>query len=96
MKKVSDRHREIARFKTDPNIRVLLASNKLAKTGIDLGFVDVLIIVEPCDTVNEYTQIKGRVQRIGQSPAVLEQPAVVVFVISDSIEESIWNGNNSL
>jgi superfamily II DNA or RNA helicase len=93
VKSVTARTKELHRFKDDHNVRVLLATTKLINTGIDLGFVDVMILVNAPGNVNGIQQIIGRLTREGQSPKTLERPCVVFVNFKDTIASNILRQN---
>ena len=79
----------IERFQTDPKCCFLLASRGVAGAGINLGFVDIMIMLEPSYHLAETQHLVGRLQRIGQKPRNISVQQVIEFVLKGTCEENI-------
>jgi SNF2 family DNA or RNA helicase len=73
------------RFKTNPNIRCLLTTYKIAAEGLNLTEATNCILLEPWWNNATLEQAKARVWRIGQTKPV----TVYNLVCKDTIEEKI-------
>ena len=79
-------------FKNNDN-KVMFLSSIKNSSGIDLSFVNNIVILEPIKNENSKfincieKQIIGRVRRINQTKKIF----VTRFIIKDTIEEDIYN-----
>jgi hypothetical protein len=79
------RENSLHSFKTDPSIKVLLASTRAGGVGLTLTAASRVYLLDPWWNPAAEEQAIDRVHRIGQT-----RPVVVTrFVIKESIEESI-------
>ncbi len=84
------RTQQLEKFESEHDgISILLATQKCIGCGIDLGFVDILIQLEPTFRKDQTTQLAGRIRRIGQQPRNLEKQEVVEFVFKNTCEEQL-------
>jgi len=91
---VFQKHKMIQQFCNDPEIAVILLSSKHAASGINLTVANNIIMLEPVYGSIEYrkdieSQAIGRADRIGQRKSI----NVYRFIIGNTIEEDISNGN---
>jgi SNF2 family DNA or RNA helicase len=80
----------IKRFREDVNQRVLLCTRGTCGSGLDLGFVDVLILLEPPFNCYHGKQLVGRLSRIGQRPLHTATQQVVHLIYTQSCEEHLY------
>jgi hypothetical protein len=85
----------LARFRSDGSVNTCFCLCRQIGSGINLGFVDVFIQVEPTYTRTQEQQLIGRCTRLGQKPKNVrkEGPLFVQFVFSNSIEQSLIESN---
>lgn len=91
---VWQRDKAIRLFNSDPKMRVIMLSSESAASGTNLTKANKVIIVDPVCGPYEYRkntegQAIGRAHRMGQKNEV----EVLRFIISDTIEEEIYNTN---
>lgn len=72
----------LAKFKTDPSCRVLLASIKAAGEGLNLTEAAVLVFAELDWTPSAMEQAEDRIWRIGQT----KQALIQYLILSDSLD----------
>lgn len=84
-----DIQKNIAVFNSQDSCRFLLATREIAGTGIDLGFVDVLILIEPSYHAYQTEHLIGRIRRLGQKARNVEVQQVMEFVVKNTCEEDI-------
>lgn len=94
--KPANRDEVISKFEKEANIKFLLCTRKVAGIGIDLGFVDIMIMAEPVYDVRETVQMVGRLQRLGQTPQNLPEQHILEFMYSNSNEEDIANSKDPM
>lgn len=93
---MKDRHSKLNTFRNDDRMRFLLARSSCIGIGVDLGFVDILIMMETSYQSHTTKQIIGRTTRLGQSPATLKHPWHVQLMYRDSIEEKLYQSNTKI
>ena len=81
-------------FNNDENIRVIMLSSESSASGTNLTKANKVIIVDPVCGTYEYRknmegQAIGRAHRMGQT----RQVEILRFIITDTIEEEIYNAN---
>ncbi|ORZ29773.1 SNF2 family N-terminal domain-domain-containing protein [Catenaria anguillulae PL171] len=74
---------ELKSFRTDPQVRCLIASLKACNVGLNLTAANVAILVDPWWNAAVEQQAIDRVHRIGQTKEV----KVTRFVVKESVEE---------
>jgi SNF2 family DNA or RNA helicase len=79
----------IHRFQTNPKCCFLFATREVAGCGINLGFVDIMILLEPSYHLSQTQHLIGRIKRLGQCPLNLKNQRVLEVVIKDTCEENI-------
>lgn len=79
---------DLAAFHANP-LAVGIADRAVVGYGLDLGFVDVMILVEPTRHSDEFRQLAARLTRYGQKPTHLLRPMVVEFIYRDTAEDRI-------
>lgn len=79
----------LKKFEEDNSIRFLLAKRSFAGIGLDLGFVDTLVMIEPAETRFETEQLIGRITRIGQVPKNTANQQIIEFFWKDTGEEKL-------
>jgi hypothetical protein len=92
---VYQKRNAVYRFKTDPQVKVILLSSRNAASGMNLTEANTVIMLEPIYGSSEYRneiegQALGRCARIGQTRPI----AIHRFIIKDTIEEDILNGRD--
>jgi SNF2 family DNA or RNA helicase len=83
---------DIKKFKNDDNFKCLIISSTKNAAGMDLSFVNNILIYEPIKGNKTYLrdvekQIIGRIYRINQTKV----SNVYKFIINDTIEKKIYN-----
>lgn len=73
----------VEKFRTEPEIRVLLASSRAAGVGLNLTCASRVVLLDPWWNSAFESQAIDRVHRFGQTRPVF----VIRFVMKDSIEE---------
>lgn len=91
---VWQRDKAIMSFNNDENIRVIMLSSESSASGTNLTKANKVIIVDPVCGTYEYRknmegQAIGRAHRMGQT----RQVEILRFIITDTIEEDIYNAN---
>lgn len=86
---VEDRGRNIDKFGSSPNIKVMFVSLKIGSEGLNLVMANHVIFFEPWWNPFVHEQAQARVHRTGQTKKV----TVVYFIIQNSIEEHVLNIN---
>lgn len=77
----------LKRFETNSKLKYLLYSRKLGGVGIDIGFVSVLVLLEPAYNQDQTDQLTGRIQRLGQNPN--QEQFIYEFQYENSCEGKI-------
>jgi len=93
----TDYLKDINNFKNDDNIKLLILSSVNNASGLDLSFVNNIIIFEPVIGDKLYLkdvekQIIGRLHRINQTEIV----NVYRFIINNTIEDEIFKNSYSI
>ena len=83
---------DIKRFREDENLKCFVISSNKNAAGMDLSFVNNILIYEPIKGDKSYLrdverQIIGRIRRINQT----KPSNVYKFIINDTIEKQIYN-----
>jgi SNF2 family DNA or RNA helicase len=91
---VYQKQNAINTFIKDPNTNIIMLSSSHAASGINLTIAHKIILLEPVYGPVEYrrnieNQAIGRADRIGQNNPI----DVYRFIIKDTLEEDIINGN---
>ncbi len=79
----------IKNFENQLNMRTLLINRKIGGIGMDLGFVDIVILSEVAYHQSETYQAIGRMQRIGQTPQNLGKQLLFEFLYENTCESNI-------
>lgn len=87
----NDTH-DISKFKNDENIKCIVISSNKNAAGMDLSFVNNLVIYEPIKGTKSFLrdvekQIIGRIYRINQEKV----SNIYKFIINDTIEKQIYD-----
>ena len=77
--------RAVARFREDPECRVLLLHAGSAAAGLTLTHADLVILLEPFLSPGDEAQAANRVHRIGQTRAV----RCVTYFVRGTVEERL-------
>jgi len=80
------RETQFTRFRTLPEVELLLMTTKLGSVGLNLTEADTVFMIEPWFAYAPMHQAEGRVHRIGQ----LKPVNVFYFLAADSIEERVY------
>jgi SNF2 family DNA or RNA helicase len=83
----TDRQEEVARFNSDPELKVFLLSLKVGGVGLNLTSADTVIIYEPWWNPAVENQAIDRVHRIGQSNSVLAYRLITKGTIEEKMLE---------
>jgi SNF2 family DNA or RNA helicase len=83
--KSADRGTVLHKFRTDPNVRVLLLTYRVGSEGLNLTEATNVICVEPWWTDAVHDQAKSRCWRMGQSKEV----HVYNIYVRDTVEDRI-------
>jgi SNF2 family DNA or RNA helicase len=91
---IYQRKNAIDLFSKSPDVNIILLSSRNAASGINLTEANKIVFLEPVYGTEKYrkdieTQAIGRADRIGQTRPI----EVHRFIIKDTIEEDIINGN---
>jgi len=85
------RSKQLDLFEKDSSFRFLLCSRSAMGVGIDLGFVDVMIIMEPTFYGVDNKQMMGRSTRLGQHPKHRTNTLILQYVYAGTCE-SMFEG----
>ena len=77
--------RAVARFREDPECRVLLLHAGSAAAGLTLTHADLVVLLEPFLSPGDEAQAANRVHRIGQTRAV----RCVTYFVRGTVEERL-------
>ncbi len=91
--KPNQRQSTLRQFEAEQNGAVLIATRDIVGIGIDLGFVDALILVEPTYHLWQSKQLFGRLRRIGQNAKYFNPQELYEFVFADSCESKLAESN---
>lgn len=83
---VDDRDSELQKFKTDPNVEILLSS-EVGSEGLDMQFCNTMVNYDLPWNPMVVEQRIGRIDRFGQESPVVN---IYNFVVKDSIQEIIY------
>jgi len=83
---LKDRSDAFERFKTDPNIRFLVAQPEILKFGLDLSAASVIIWYGPVDKTETWIQANQRICGPNQ-----KKPTVVICVYAHKLEEQVYD-----
>lgn len=81
----SEHEGAIERFRTDPDVKVLLLHAGTAAAGLTLTQADLVILLEPFLSPGDEAQAANRVHRIGQARTV----RCVTYFVRDTVEERL-------
>ncbi len=90
------RQQQLKIFENKEEVSILLANRSVIGMGIDMGFADIIVLVEPTFNKRETEQLIGRLTRIGQHPRNVHQQQIVEFVFRDTCEEQLLLSNGGL
>lgn len=80
---MDDRHRSVTRFKTDPDVRVLVATPGAAKEGLTLTVANYAVFFDRSFSLDDYLQAQDRIHRISQ-----DRPCYVYnLIMRDTVDE---------
>jgi SNF2 family DNA or RNA helicase len=80
---ISDRNASIARFKTLPDVKVLVATPGAAKEGLTLTVANYAVFFDRSFSLDDYLQAQDRIHRISQKSTCY----VYNLLVKDSIDE---------
>ena len=80
-------------FQSNVNNTFLLANLSLVNCGINLGFVDILVIVDPPFHPTEKLELQGRLRRCGQRPKNLPLQYVMDLVTKNTSDFKLFLTN---
>lgn len=83
---IKDRAIEIERFKTNPDVKILLSS-EVGSEGLDMQFCDALVNYDLPWNPMVVEQRIGRIDRFGQTSPIVN---IYNLVVKDSIQEDIY------
>lgn len=86
---IKSRNGQIKLFQQSQNNNLLLATRDIAGLGLDLGFVDILIVIEPTYHDTQMDQLVGRLTRLGQRPLHLHTQQVFQFIFQNTCEQQL-------
>ena len=78
--------RAVARFREDPECRVLLLHAGSAAAGLTLTHADLVILLEPFLSPGDEAQAANRVHRIGQQDEV----QIEYLLAHDTVDDILW------
>ena len=84
---VKDRFAEVEKFRTDPNIHILLSS-EVGSEGLDMQFCDALVNYDLPWNPMKVEQRIGRIDRFGQLSPVVN---IYNLITADSIQEIVYD-----
>ncbi len=87
--KTTDRLKKIKLFEMDDKITFLLCSRSACGVGVDLGFVDIMYILEPTYHLSTEIQMDDRITRLGQEPKNLKVQVIYKFYFENTCEEIV-------
>jgi len=83
---IENRVMEIERFKTNPNVKILLSS-EVGSEGLDMQFCDALVNYDLPWNPMVVEQRIGRIDRFGQTSPIVN---IYNLIVKDSIQEDIY------
>ena len=75
----------------ESKMNILLAQLHIIVFGIDLGFIDFLIVVDLPMKLLEYRQLQGRCRRVGQRPFHRQVPEVIEIVTKKTCDWTLYS-----
>lgn len=84
---IAERNKEIARFKHNDDVKVLVATPASAKEGLTLTIANHVIFYDRTFSLDDYLQAQDRIHRISQARTCY----VYNLIIPDSIDEWVDN-----
>ena len=82
-------------FECNATVNIMLADLDLMCFGLDLGFVDVMLVMDLPMELLKYRQLQGRLRRLGQHAATLPWQHVVEIVMKDSCDFVLYTDIHS-
>lgn len=82
-----EKEAKIARFRTDPSVRVLICLQRTASAGVDLSIANHVFIMDLTHKMSAFLQMVGRIDREGQ----IRQPHIHLFLVPGTAEEYIFH-----
>lgn len=80
---IDQRNRSIARFKTDPSSRILVATPGAAKEGLTLTVANTAVFFDRSFSLDDYLQAQDRIHRISQT----KDCSIYNLIMRDTIDE---------
>lgn len=77
-------------FQHNTKLNVMLADLEIITYGIDLGFVDIMIVVDLPMSVDSYRQLQGRLTRLGQNAKNLKVQRVIELVVQQTCDDVLY------
>lgn len=90
-----NRQRLLDRFHQNDSCTFFFACLSIINFGVNVGFSDALIVVEPPYYAHEKAQLCGRLRRCGQRPKNVQMQYIIDVVVANSSDSVLFDCNNS-
>jgi len=96
IQKQENRRKLLQRFQECDTCSFLLASLDIIHLGVNLGFADYMIIMEPPFLQWKKKQLLGRLRRLGQRPKNVAVQEIMEIIVQNTCDAQLYQSNNCL